>query len=202
MAVAGGEVPVEQLRQGDLIVTQAGQERVIEPILWIGNRLLDLPANATPHDGAPIRILRNALGDGVPHRDVLLSHDHRLFVDGKLIPAMLLVNGMTVLPEAGLELVHYFHVELERHGVLLAEGLPVESYLDEAGDRSFFSNADSPAALHPILGANGRPDAALLACAPLAMTAANRSRRGVGSRIAPAPWASPRHTGTRRQTPA
>ncbi len=85
---------------------------------------------------------------------------------------MLLVNGMTVLPEAGLELVHYFHVELERHAVLLAEGLPVESYLDEANDRSFFSNADGPAALHPILGANGRPDVALLACAPLAMTAA------------------------------
>ena len=172
LTTVAGDIPVESLREGDLVVTLVGQERVPQPIVWIGRRNLDLPANSTPHDGAPIRIRRHALADGVPCRDVLLSHDHRVFVGGKLIPARLLVNGMTILPESNLDSVHYFHVELERHAVLLAEGLPVESFLDEAGDRSFFSNANGPAALQPTVGTVVRPDAAVLACAPLAMTAA------------------------------
>ena len=171
LATARGEVPVEQLRQGDLIVTLVGLERVLQPIRWIGNRLLDLPVNATPRDGAPIRVRRNALGDGVPRRDVLLSHDHRLFVGGKLIPARLLVNSMTILPEFGLGSVHYFHVELEHHTILLAEDLPVESFLDEAGDRSFFTNAVGLSVMQPILSADLYVDVAALACAPLVMTA-------------------------------
>lgn len=167
-----GEVPVEDLRTGDLVLALEGQERVSLPIVWIGNRLLDLAPASDPHDGAPIRVRRGALDGGVPHRDVLLSHDHRLLVAGKLVPARLLVNDMTILPERGLRSVHYFHIELERHAVLLADGLPAESFLDEAGDRSFFSNADSPTRMQPNVPTVVHPDAVALACAPLAMTAA------------------------------
>jgi hypothetical protein len=44
--------------------------------------------------------------------------------------------------------VTYYHVELDRHDVLLAEGLPAETYLD-VGDRSTFENGGGPIALHP-----------------------------------------------------
>jgi len=44
--------------------------------------------------------------------------------------------------------VTYYHVELDDHDLLLAEGLPVESYLD-TGDRSNFENGGGPIALHP-----------------------------------------------------
>jgi hypothetical protein len=69
----------------------------------------------------------------------LLSPDHALFVDGLLIPVRYLCNGATIRQDARSE-VTYFHVELDRHDILRAEGLPVESYLD-AGNRGAFENA-------------------------------------------------------------
>ena len=46
--------------------------------------------------------------------------------------------------------MEYFHVELDAHAILLAEGLPAESYLD-TGNHGFFANADAPLVLHPDL---------------------------------------------------
>ena len=81
----------------------------------------------------------SAFADRVPCRDLLVSPDHGIFVDAKLICARQLVNGTTIVREAGLASVEYFHVELEAHAILLAEGLPAESYLD-TGNRGFFRN--------------------------------------------------------------
>ena len=60
----------------------------------------------------------------------------------------------------------YYHVELPRHDVLLAEGLPTESYLD-SGDRGNFANGGRPLALHPDFASRAwEADA----CAPLLVT--------------------------------
>jgi hypothetical protein len=69
-----------------------------------------------------------------------------VFADGVLIPVKRLVNGATVAvdPRASVE---YFHIELDRHDIVLAEGLPTESYLD-TGDRGRFSGG-ALVALHP-----------------------------------------------------
>jgi hypothetical protein len=85
----------------------------------------------------------------VPHRDLVLSPDHAVFVDDVLIPVHLLVNGATVrrLPEAGV--VEYYHIELDSHDLLLAEGLPTESYLD-TGNRGVFAG-EATRELHPDL---------------------------------------------------
>jgi hypothetical protein len=104
-------------------------------------------------------------------RDLLLSPDHTVHVDGVLIPARLLRNGATIVREDRLPAVRYFHVELDRHAVLLAEGLPAESYLD-TGNRGVFENACVPLVLHPDLtsaGEQGRREA--LSCAPFAADA-------------------------------
>ena len=77
---------------------------------------------------APIRIERDAFADGMPHRDLLVSPDHAIFVDGKLICARQLVNGTTIRQERDWTAVDYYHVELDQHAILLAEGLPAESY--------------------------------------------------------------------------
>ena len=99
---------------------------------------------------APIRIERDAIADGMPHRDLLVSPDHAIFVDGKLICARQLLNGNTIHQERDNRAVHYYHVELEQHAVLLAEGLPAESYLD-TGNKGFFANSGAPLVLHPDL---------------------------------------------------
>jgi hypothetical protein len=123
---------------------------VARPVQWLGRRRIDLAAHPRPTDVAPIRIRRGAIADGVPHRDLLVSPDHGILVDGKLICARQLVNGETLHQERGHGSVDYYHVELAEHAILLAEGLPAESYLD-TGNRGFFDHAGEPRVLHPDL---------------------------------------------------
>jgi hypothetical protein len=163
---ASGEVPVEQLVLGDLLVTV---DHGSQPIKWIGERRLDLAAHPHPDLAAPVRIRKDAFSEGVPTRDLLLSPEHCVFVDGKLIPVRLLVNNMTIGQECLTRHVHYYHVEMPRHSLLLAEGLPAESYLD-TGNRAFFSNAGIALILHPEFHVNaGLKCWELDACAPLAV---------------------------------
>ncbi|MCJ2046949.1 Hint domain-containing protein [Methylobacterium sp. J-078] len=135
-----GEVAVEALRVGDFVVTGSGTAR---PIRWIGHRTLDLRHDPQPGLVMPVRIAAHAFGPGQPARDLTVSPAHALCVavDGAevLIPAMRLVNG-TTLTRVAVESVTYWHIELHSHDILLAEGLPAESYLD-CGNRSFFANA-------------------------------------------------------------
>ena len=84
-----------------------------------------------------MRVKVGAFGTGRPRRDLVLSPDHAVhgsaLADGPavLVPVRYLVNGATIVQEAA-DAISYFHVELDRHDVLLAEGLPTESYLDTA----------------------------------------------------------------------
>jgi hypothetical protein len=89
----------------------------------------------------------------VPARDLMLSPDHAVWVEGKLIPAKLLVNGGSIVQELDHAEIEYFHVELDRHAVLFAEGLTAESYLD-TGNRAFFTNAGLALVLHPEFTVN------------------------------------------------
>jgi len=130
-----GEVTIERLRKGERVRTISGAMR---PIVWIGHRDVDLRHHPNPRRVLPIRIAPHAFGRGLPKRALVLSPDHAVFVDDVLIPIRHLVNGSSV---AVLELdaITYHHLELTRHDVVLAEGLPAETYLD-AGVRNAFAD--------------------------------------------------------------
>ncbi|UYW33605.1 Hint domain-containing protein [Methylorubrum extorquens] len=143
---ARGEVAVEDLRVGDLAVTASG---LLRPITWIGNRDLDGEGTALPHDQQPVRIRADAFGPGLPARDLRLSHGHPVLVGadvngegGALVPVMCLINGTTIVREPATQ-VTYWHIELDAHDILLAEGLAAESYYD-MGSRVWFAGADGP----------------------------------------------------------
>jgi len=127
-----GEIAVEDLTVGEFVVTGSGE---IRPVVWIGHRHIE-----QPRPGAwPVCVRAGAFGDGQPMRDLRLSPGHAVCVDvlGEIFtPVSGLINGLTILAEPVAE-VTYWHVELESHDVLLAEGLPCESYMD-AGNRAFF----------------------------------------------------------------
>jgi hypothetical protein len=164
---ARGEVEVEMLRAGDLVATLSGQGAPMKPVLWIGRRHVALADLANAAEVAPVRIAAGALGEHTPHRDLLVSPDHCLFLHGMLVPSRLLVNGTTISVEAGLPAVTYFHVELAGHDILLAEGAAVESWLD-TGNRAWFDNA--PVAMITVassLDLHGAGWDANRACAPL-----------------------------------
>jgi hypothetical protein len=132
---ARGDVAVEDLAVGENVVTASGAKR---PIRWIGHRTLGISRHPAPRDVWPVRIAADAFGAGLPRRDLWVSPGHNIVAEGVLIPACALLNGVSV---AQVEMGHveYWHVELDAHDILLAEGLPAESYLD-CGNRGDFAN--------------------------------------------------------------
>jgi hypothetical protein len=106
----------------------------------------------------PVRIARGSFGENVPARDLYLSPDHAVFINGVLVPVKLLDNDTSVT-QMPRDRVTYFHVELPRHAVILAEGLPVESYLD-VGDRTDFKHGGDVVRLFSDFGGTRRPDTA------------------------------------------
>ncbi len=142
-----GDVPVEALRDGDRMPVLFGNSAA--PISWIGHRRIDCTSHPTPRRVWPVRIRAGAFGEHTPTRDLFLSADHAVFVSGVLIPIKHLINGTTIA-QVPVDEVTYYHVELPRHDVLLAEGLPVESFLPGA-DSSDFANAGGAMRLHPDL---------------------------------------------------
>ncbi|TNC04642.1 Hint domain-containing protein [Methylobacterium terricola] len=146
-----GEIAVEKLRAGDNVVTASGNLR---PIIWIGHRDLDGRGRTLLAYQQPIRIRAGAFGPGLPTRALLLSPGHPVLVGadadgvgGHLVPIMCLINGTTIAREP-VSSVTYWHVELDAHDILLAEGLPAESYLDW-GDRPFFTEGSNHALHNP-----------------------------------------------------
>ena len=139
-----GEVPVEALRVGDRVVSAFGGTATVT---WLGHRRVDCQRHPKPHDVWPVRVAAGAFGANQPRRDLWLSPDHSVFIDGVLIPIRYLVNGATIVREP-TDAVTYWHVELPQHDILLAEGLPCESYLD-TGNRGAFENGAGPTMLHP-----------------------------------------------------
>ncbi len=159
IATPGGDVAVEALRPGDAVLTPDGPR----PVRWVGRFTVDLDRHPAPHHAAPIRIRADAVAPGIPARDVRLSPDHAVLVGGALMQAQALVNGATILREPSRGRVTYCHVELDRHAILFAEGLPAESYLD-TGNRAAFSGECGVRPLFPDLTARAWTADA---CAPL-----------------------------------
>jgi hypothetical protein len=140
VATPSGERAVETLRAGDLVLTAEGRAA---PVRWLGRQTISTRF-ADPLRVLPVRIAAGALGENLPRRDLLLSPDHALLVDGALVQAGALVNGTTVRREAASavpEVFTYWHVELADHALVLAEGVPAESFIDNVS-RLAFDNWD------------------------------------------------------------
>ena len=145
---ARGEVAVEALREGDAVETVTGGFR---PVVFLGRRRVDCARHPAPRDVWPVRVRAAAFADGVPHRDLLLSPDHAVYIDDILIPIRHLINDATIVQEPTDEIV-YWYVELPERGVIFAEGLPCESESD-AGGRAAFENGGKVLLLYPRFAA-------------------------------------------------
>ncbi len=121
-----GDIAVEELRPGNHVASAfGGWVRVT----WLGHRRVDCRRHPRPHEVWPVRVAADAFAPGLPSRDLFLSPDHAVFVDGVLIPIRHLVNDATITQQP-MDDVTYWHVELPMHDVIFAEGLAAESYLD------------------------------------------------------------------------
>jgi hypothetical protein len=136
IATPDGQVPVETLKIGDLVTLADGRAM---PMTWLGKQAVSTRF-ADPMRVLPIRIKADALGDGIPRRDLLASPEHAFIVDGILVQAGALVNGVSILRESDVpEVFTYYHVELADHSLVLAENVPAESFVNHV-ERMAFDN--------------------------------------------------------------
>ncbi|WP_439138116.1 Hint domain-containing protein [Roseicyclus sp.] len=137
IATPEGETSVEALRIGDLILTADGRA---VPVKWIGRQTI---VSLFAGDRArPVRVAAGALGDGLPHTDLVLTADHALILDGLAINAGALVNGTTIALDPAPDRATYYHVETEEHDIILANGVPAETFVDYVGRKVFDNYAE------------------------------------------------------------
>ncbi len=154
------EVCIEDLLPGDLVETVRGEAREIK---WIGHSVYKRSCQAWD-SVTPIRVARHALRERTPHRDLYLSPGHALFIDGVLIRAKDLVNGISIAPvfPTDTETIEYFHIILDSHDVILAEGAPAETFQLQERNHEDFSNFADFARLYPFAS-----HTAMAPCAPI-----------------------------------
>jgi autotransporter passenger strand-loop-strand repeat protein len=157
-----GEVLVEALQVGDTVITVREGGPAMRKVVWTGRRAIEINRHPDPELVRPVRIIAGAFGPGVPERDLRLSPQHAVYVDGHFFEAISLVNDMTVVVEHATQHVTYHHIELDGHDVMLAEGLPAESFLD-TGNKNMFEHASAPMMLH----ADFRPQGDEGFCVPM-----------------------------------
>ncbi len=140
-----GETAVENLEIGDMITTADGRAL---PVRFIGRQTI-VSRFADPLTAHPVCISAGALGQSLPARDLYTSPGHAMLLDGVLVIAGALVNGTSVYRMARLpERFTYFHIELDEHVVIFAEGAATETFCDNV-PREIFDNAAEHKALYP-----------------------------------------------------
>jgi len=177
-----GYRPVETLRPGDALVTSDGIPRAIR---WVGWRTIDLVRDPAAALLRPVIIAPGAFGPGRPRRALAVSPLHAILGAGALVPAVLLVNNATITRDETGFAVTYYHVELDRHAIVFAEGLQTETYRDNGNRDRFIEHLGTPGAPMPP-------------CAPLilgghelraARTALHRRATALGHKIVHGPFA-------------
>lgn len=135
IATPRGEIPVENLKVGDRIVTR---DNGLREIRWVGRKTLDYADLARADHLKPVLIERGSLGNGLPEHDMLVSPNHRMLVANDrtalyfdehevLVAAKHLVNHRGIRPVEVLG-VSYIHFMFDQHEVVLANGSWTESF--------------------------------------------------------------------------
>jgi len=147
IATPRGEVAVECLARGDLVLTADGRA---VPVRWVGRQWVPNHPLLMPAKRLPVCIAAGALGEGLPHTDLHVTADHGMIWEGLLVNAGAMVNGGSIRFVPSEELPEGFtcyHIETEAHEVVLANGAPSETFVDYV-TRSHFNNYQEYLDLH------------------------------------------------------
>lgn len=138
-----GDIPVEEIQIGDHIVAFDDDviKGTIRQVTWVG-RSRAVVRKRLPDDeaGYPVRLLKGAIAHDVPYKDMLITSEHCLCLDGRFVPVRMLVNGRSIFFDKSIASYDYYHVETEDHSVIMADGVLTESYLDTGNRFAFKQN--------------------------------------------------------------
>lgn len=136
-----GYVPIEELECGDILMGEGGRRH---PVRWTGKRTIICDKNPFERHVAPVVFRQDAIAPGCPSRDLMVSPGHCLAIGPDwLVEAEHLVNGDSIC-RMTVEDVTYWHVEVDVHAVIYAEGVAVESFVDVGNKVAFDGEAQVP----------------------------------------------------------
>ena len=163
----GTELPIQGLQIGDIIQTSKGPL----PIKWIAIRTVwkHSTSEIDYKKALPVRIQAGSLGGRIHCDDLLVSRFHGIWVDGKVVNAICLENGVNIVQTSVHEFpdcIQYFHLEFEEEVLVEANGVWSCSYANENNRRYFdnypefisrYCNADFSASSSINSGPRNRP---------------------------------------------
>ncbi|WP_425050458.1 Hint domain-containing protein [Psychromarinibacter sp. S121] len=141
IATPEGERPVEDLGPGDMVLTSDGRA---VPVRFVFRQEVRLRGRLAARL-EPVRLRAGSLGIDLPKRDLVVTADHGIVLDDLLVNAGALVNGAEIAfaPHKTLPArITYWHIETATHEVLMAEGVPAESFADVTGRALYDNHAD------------------------------------------------------------
>ncbi|MBV0912000.1 Hint domain-containing protein [Anianabacter salinae] len=129
-----GARAIETLKAGDLVRDIHGNDL---PIVWTGGRTVTIDRQKIDETDTevPVLVPRDHFGRGAPDRPTLVSQHHRLVIRPKALDRRRALARAKLLVDHGLALsrqtgpVEYRHILLDRHAVLIANGMEAESLL-------------------------------------------------------------------------
>lgn len=141
IATPAGDVAVQTLTIGDEVLNSKGDRVAVK---WMGQQTV-MTRFGPAERLMPVRFTAGSLGPNMPHTDLTVTADHAMLVDGVLCHASALVNGSTItrvpLAEMG-ETYTVYHIETEEHEIILANGAPAETFIDNVSRRVFDNFAE------------------------------------------------------------
>jgi len=138
-----GNTPVEDISIGDEIIAYVDGVATPRRVTWSGQAHCNVRSHLPDDEaGYPVRLLKDAISDGVPFKDMLITAEHCLFFNGQFVPARMLVNGRSIFFDKSITSYDYYHIETEDHSVIMADGMLTESYLDTGNRRAFFQKGN------------------------------------------------------------
>lgn len=176
---SSGERNVEDLRAGDLLPTHFGGDKAIE---WVGRYAYTRRDASLPwdQDARPVRISSSAIAPNVPARDLFVTSGHALYIDGALVPAGDLINGVSIRLHNvdDVNELEYFHIKLDSHDLIVADGLACETLLIDS----------EKAAVNAEIGGSVVAPVLETSCARLVYFSGRRGRILSRLRSAVSPW--------------
>lgn len=130
-----GPISIDELSLGDKVSVLSSAQK---EILWMKRRTISRKELYHNPNLRPVHITAGALGQGLPHKDLILSQQHRIMVSSKiaqrmfgnqdvLIPAKKLTDLPGIYIDNSCEEITYVHFALDEHSIVFAQGAPTES---------------------------------------------------------------------------
>lgn len=128
---------ITEIKSGSYIIADGEAVKVLEIGVGTTKAINNVPLDLS---GYPVCITKNAFGENKPNKDIHLTPEHSVYMNGFLIPIRLLVNDVSIYYDTEIEYFEYYHIICEKHTIVDVNGLDAETYYNTGNSFKFKNN--------------------------------------------------------------